>query len=201
MLSAASVCIWRAFKWGGDTDAGAGPEENHPSDRVTMERMGSRENWLACHLIAHLALHEFFVSAGRPVSTMPILDQPAQIYYPLERDVQGSLEGLSKEDREAVRTIFRFNSELRGQTGSQFPSHRHGSPAQPWGCGPEGAARRLQTKSMLLPSIKNAFAPPHRQNQSYCFNSATISAATARAFSIAPGSKLIAPTRACPPPP
>jgi hypothetical protein len=36
---------------------------------------------------------------------------------------------------------------------------------------------------------------------SYCFNSATISAATARAFSIAPGSKLMAPTRACPPPP
>jgi len=36
---------------------------------------------------------------------------------------------------------------------------------------------------------------------SYFFSSATISAATARAFSSAPGSKLMAPTRACPPPP
>ena len=35
----------------------------------------------------------------------------------------------------------------------------------------------------------------------YLFNSSTISAATARAFSSAPGSKLMAPTRACPPPP
>ncbi len=36
---------------------------------------------------------------------------------------------------------------------------------------------------------------------SYVFNSATISAAISRACSSSPGDRLIAPTRACPPPP
>jgi hypothetical protein len=31
---------------------------DHPSDPVTMDRMGSAENWLACHLIAHLVADE-----------------------------------------------------------------------------------------------------------------------------------------------
>ena len=79
---------------------------DHPSDPVTMDRMGSAENWLACHLIAHLALHEFFVSAQRPVPRFLILDQPTQVYYPPERDVEGSLEGLDNEDQQSVRRIF-----------------------------------------------------------------------------------------------
>lgn len=79
---------------------------DHPSDPVTMDRMGSAENWLACHLIAHLALHDFFVSAGRPVPRILILDQPTQVYYPPELDAEGSLEGLANEDQQAVRRIF-----------------------------------------------------------------------------------------------
>lgn len=78
-----------------------------PRDPVTMDRMGSAENWLACHLIAHLALHEFFVTAGRPVPRFLFLDQPTQVYYPPERDAEGSLTGLKDEDQEAVRRIFR----------------------------------------------------------------------------------------------
>ena len=79
---------------------------DHPSDPVTMDRMGSAENWLACHLIAHLALHEFFVTAGRPVPRFLMLDQPTQVYYPPERDADGSLSALNNEDQEAVRRIF-----------------------------------------------------------------------------------------------
>ena len=79
---------------------------DHPSDPVTMDRMGSAENWLACHLIAHLALHEYFVTAGRPVPRFLMLDQPTQVYYPPERDANGSLGVLDNEDQEAVRRIF-----------------------------------------------------------------------------------------------
>jgi hypothetical protein len=52
------------------------------------------------------ALHDFFVSAERPVPRFLILDQPTQVYYPPERDAEGSLEGLKNEDQEAVRRIF-----------------------------------------------------------------------------------------------
>jgi hypothetical protein len=79
---------------------------DHPGDPVTMDRMGSAENWLACHLIAHLALHEYFVTADRPVPRFLILDQPTQVYYPPERDAEGSLSGLRDEDQEAVRRIY-----------------------------------------------------------------------------------------------
>jgi hypothetical protein len=79
---------------------------DHPTDPVTMDRMGSAENWLACHLIAHLALHEYFVTANRPVPRFLMLDQPTQVYYPPERDVDGSLGSLDNEDQEAVRRIF-----------------------------------------------------------------------------------------------
>ena len=79
-----------------------------PSGPVTMDRMGSAENWLACHLIAHLALHKYFVSADRPLPRFLILDQPTQVYYPPERDANGSLQALNTEDQEAVRRIFKL---------------------------------------------------------------------------------------------
>jgi hypothetical protein len=77
-----------------------------PLGPVTMDRMGSAENWLACHLVAHLALHDFFVKAGRPVPRFLILDQPTQVYYPPEKDASGLLDSLKDEDQEAVRRIF-----------------------------------------------------------------------------------------------
>lgn len=77
-----------------------------PSGPVTMDRMGSAENWLACHLVAHLSMHEFLVAAGRPVPRFLMLDQPTQVYYPPERDASGSLENLKDEDKEAVHRIF-----------------------------------------------------------------------------------------------
>jgi hypothetical protein len=73
-----------------------------------MDRMGSAENWLACHLVAHLSLHEFFVSGARPVPRFLIFDQPTQVYYPPESDANGSVDNLKDEDQEAVRRIFKM---------------------------------------------------------------------------------------------
>ena len=52
-----------------------------------MGRIGSAGNWLACHLLAHLSLHDFFVAASRPVPRFLILDQPIQVYYPPDKNV------------------------------------------------------------------------------------------------------------------
>jgi Protein of unknown function (DUF3732) len=49
---------------------------------IPMERMGSGENWLGCHLICLLALHKFFVEKNRPVPHFVVFDQPTQVYFP-----------------------------------------------------------------------------------------------------------------------
>lgn len=75
---------------------------------VPMDRMGSGENWVGYHLIAHLALHEWFTQRGRPVPRFLFLDQPSQVYFPPEKDVDGSMAMVEEDDRHAVVRMFRF---------------------------------------------------------------------------------------------
>ena len=75
---------------------------------VPMDRMGSGENWVGYHLIGHLALHEWFVNRDRSVPRFLFLDQPSQVYFPPETDVDGSMSTVSEDDREAVSRMFRF---------------------------------------------------------------------------------------------
>ena len=75
----------------------------HP---IPMDRMGSGANALCCHVIAHLALHTWFVRKDRPVPRFLFLDQPSQVYFPAERDDSGSMASLEDEDRTAVVRIF-----------------------------------------------------------------------------------------------
>jgi hypothetical protein len=107
-------------------DADAGP--------IPMDRMGSGANWLGCHLIAHLALHTWFVRKDRPVPRFLFLDQPSQVYFPAERDVGGSLSVLEDEDRRAVLRIFELIrdvvDELAG--GFQVIVTEHADPAEGW---------------------------------------------------------------------
>lgn len=79
---------------------------------VPMQRMGSAENWVGCHIIALLALHRWFVMKGRPVPHFLFLDQPTQVYYPPERDADGSVDVLDDEDRIAVRRLFELIFEV-----------------------------------------------------------------------------------------
>ena len=75
---------------------------------VPMDQMGSGENWVGYHLIAHLALHEWFTERGRPVPRFLFLDQPSQVYFPPEKDVDGSMAMVGEDDRRAVSRMFRF---------------------------------------------------------------------------------------------
>lgn len=75
---------------------------------VPMARMGSGENWVGYHLIAHLALHQWFVERARPVPRFLFLDQPSQVYFPAEKDVDGSMSLVSEDDRLAVSRMFRL---------------------------------------------------------------------------------------------
>jgi hypothetical protein len=75
---------------------------------VPMDRMGSGENWVGYHLIGHLALHEWFTNRSRPVPRFLFLDQPSQVYFPSEKDVDGSMDMVKEDDRQAVSRMFRF---------------------------------------------------------------------------------------------
>lgn len=80
---------------------------------IVMERMGSGENWLGCHLLALLALHSHFVRRRRPVPNFLFLDQPSQVYFPSE-DSYKALEGEASNLEEvgadvlAVQRMFNF---------------------------------------------------------------------------------------------
>jgi hypothetical protein len=69
---------------------------DRPDRPITMERLGSAENWLGCHLITLLALHKYFVEQKRPVPGFLMLDQPSQGYF-VSNDVYKALDGTIRE--------------------------------------------------------------------------------------------------------
>ena len=75
---------------------------------VSLNSLGSGENWVGIHLVAHLALHQHFHTHARPVPQFLFLDQPTQVYYPNDKDAewQGSLEETDDEDQAAVSRMF-----------------------------------------------------------------------------------------------
>lgn len=96
-------------------DTAAGP--------ISMDRTGSGENWIGYHLIAHLALHRWFVDHDRPVPKFLLLDHPSQIYFPPETELKGSMLTVSEHDREAVSVYTRSGRK----TGAGIPSCDHGA--------------------------------------------------------------------------
>ncbi|HEX8656606.1 MAG TPA: DUF3732 domain-containing protein, partial [Hymenobacter sp.] len=82
-----------------------------PDRPISMERQGSGENWLGCHLIALLALHKYFLNKKRPVPNFLVLDQPSQVYFPSPQAYQalrgevGETETAST-DIQAVQRVF-----------------------------------------------------------------------------------------------
>ncbi|HWH60667.1 MAG TPA: DUF3732 domain-containing protein [Terriglobales bacterium] len=75
---------------------------------VPLSRMGSGENWVGYHVLAHLALHKWFRQKERPVPGFLFFDQPSQAHYPPENDANGAIEGLKDEDQTAVTSLFKL---------------------------------------------------------------------------------------------
>lgn len=75
---------------------------------VPMSRIGSGENGVGFHIIAHLALHQWFVQRSRPVPRFIFFDQPSQVYFPADKDVDGSMGLVPDDDRQRVLRMFRL---------------------------------------------------------------------------------------------
>jgi hypothetical protein len=101
---------------------------------VPMERMGSGENWVGYHLIGHLVLHEWFTKHSRPVPRILFLDQPSQVYFPPEKDIDGSLESIGDDDRQAIRRMFRLIFDTVGMLKPNFQIilTEHADLNEPW---------------------------------------------------------------------
>lgn len=77
--------------------------------RVPMSRMGSAANWIGYHVIAHLALHRYFVLHNRPVPRILILDQPTQAWY-----LPDAASEAPAADLDAVEQLFQLISDIVG---------------------------------------------------------------------------------------
>ena len=95
---------------------------------IPMNRMGSGENWLGCHLVALLSLHKHFVEAKRPVPGFLIIDQPSQVYFPSTanyKQLSGSKEefnelGPKDADISAVGRMFKILHDLVEELAPNF---------------------------------------------------------------------------------
>jgi hypothetical protein len=96
--------------------------------------MGSGENWVGYHVIAHLALHKWFRQKNRPVPGFIIFDQPSQAHYPPERDAEGSLDGLRDEDQQAVLKLFQLLADAARELAPhlQIIVLDHADLKRPW---------------------------------------------------------------------
>ena len=96
---------------------------------VPMQQMGSGQNWLWCHLAVYFAVHKWFIEHNRPVPRFLILDQPSQVYYPTDKDAEGSLDVLGESDRDWVIRLFRWIDQRgRGPEGRAYRSSSRTTP-------------------------------------------------------------------------
>jgi hypothetical protein len=72
-----------------------------PKRPVPLAQLGGGTNWVGVHLLAYFALHQYFITADRPVPRFIFIDQPSQVYFPSDQ------EGKSR-DWERVKHIYRF---------------------------------------------------------------------------------------------
>lgn len=90
------------------------------SGPIPLNRMGSGENWVGYHVLAHLGLHWWFRRSARPVPGFLIFDQPSQAHYPADRDQDGKLDPLEDDDRQAVHALFKLMSDAAQDIDPEF---------------------------------------------------------------------------------
>jgi hypothetical protein len=91
-----------------------------PTKSIPLSEMGSGANWVAYHLLIHLALHKHFIKAERPVPRFLIIDQPSQVYYPPDKDEQIEKITETSTDETAVNQIFEFIISVTKELAPDF---------------------------------------------------------------------------------
>lgn len=87
---------------------------------IPLSQMGSGANWVSYHLLIHFALHQHFVQTDRPVPRFLIIDQPTQVYFPPEKDVNNDGVMQESSDEIAVKKMFDFIIDRTDAMDSKF---------------------------------------------------------------------------------
>ena len=91
-----------------------------PTKSIPLHQMGSGANWVAYHLLIHMAIHKHFVKANRPVPRFLILDQPSQAYYPPDKDKELNGNFATSSDEEAVKQMYKFIFDVTRELAPEF---------------------------------------------------------------------------------
>lgn len=89
------------------------------SGPAPLNQIGSAANWIGYHVVAHLALHKFFVTQDRPVPRFLILDQPTQAYYPSDVARETGVPATDA-DRAAVHALFRLMVDVAAEVEDEL---------------------------------------------------------------------------------
>ncbi|MDD3854237.1 DUF3732 domain-containing protein [Sulfurimonas sp.] len=82
--------------------------QNFKSKRIYLSEMGSGSNWLNCHIALMLGLHKYIALNNSKIPSFIFFDQPSQVYFPSEEDINKSKIDENKEsDLTTVKNIFR----------------------------------------------------------------------------------------------
>lgn len=88
---------------------------------IPLRRIGSAANQVWYHVVAHLALHKWFVEESRPLPRFLFLDQPEQAYYPADlQGVPDASERLSDVDQQKVAQLYQFVDSTVRSMGGRF---------------------------------------------------------------------------------
>lgn len=88
---------------------------------VPMSQMGSGENHVGYHIVAHLALHTWFTKRNRPVPRFLIFDQLSQAHFPPDAE-QPAVPQRSDADADhvAVKRLFDLIFDVVESLGGEF---------------------------------------------------------------------------------
>lgn len=87
---------------------------------IPLYQMGSGANWVSYHLLIHFALHQYFIQANRPVPRFLMIDQPTQVYFPPEKDVNNDGVIIESSDEIAVKKMFDFIIDITNSFENKF---------------------------------------------------------------------------------
>jgi hypothetical protein len=104
-----------------------------PTGPAPLNQIGSAANWIGYHIVAHLALHKFFVEQSRPVPRFLVLDQPTQAYYPSDVARESGVPAADA-DRQAVAALFLLMADVVAvvDEGLQVIVCDHANLPEPW---------------------------------------------------------------------
>lgn len=103
-----------------------------PNGPIPLHRVGSGEAWVAYHLVTHLALHQQYAIATRPVPHVIFLDQPSQVYFPRESDTVTVAEERIGDMAAAERLLRVAYEASQGGAGFQVIMTEHAEIDEDW---------------------------------------------------------------------